>query len=195
MKKTVIAIGAVLSPVIAFFLVDFLLNAYRSQVLPKNFSVVRINVLYRSGQLSTDHFAKIVALNGIKTVIALDTANDKKELAIAKQLGINFESFEMPGTGLGDAEAFHRFLEIVGEPANRPVLVHCAAGAKRTGAAVALYRMVFDGWTLDDAVKEMKYSGFDGSPELIEHVAKAYESIPDDLFRRLTRSETPATIR
>ena len=195
MKKTIIAIGAVLSPVIAFFLVDFLLNAYRNQVLPKNFSVVKNGVLYRSGQLSSDHFAKLVALNGIKTVISLDTANDKRESAMATQLGIYFESFEMPGTGLGDPEEFHRFLEIVAEPSSRPVLVHCAAGAKRTGAAVALYRMVFDGWSLEDAVKEMKYSGFDGSPELIEHVAKAYNAIPDDLFRRLTRSETPATIR
>jgi protein tyrosine/serine phosphatase len=32
------------------------------------------------------------------------------------------------------------------DPANHPVLVHCFAGVHRTGAHIAIYRMVHDRW-------------------------------------------------
>lgn len=36
-----------------------------------------------------------------------------------------------------------------------PVFVHCAAGKDRTGYSIATYRMVFEGWTANDAILEM----------------------------------------
>ena len=36
------------------------------------------------------------------------------------------------------------------------VLLHCYHGSDRTGASVAMYRIIFENWTIDDAVKEMK---------------------------------------
>ena len=41
------------------------------------------------------------------------------------------------------------------DPNRRPVLVHCARGTCRTGAAVALYRYERDGWTIEDVAAEM----------------------------------------
>ena len=40
-----------------------------------------------------------------------------------------------------------QFLEIVNDPANQPVFVHCAGGRHRAGAMTALYRMTNEGWT------------------------------------------------
>jgi protein tyrosine/serine phosphatase len=41
------------------------------------------------------------------------------------------------------------------DPDSSPVFVHCAAGKDRTGYSIATYRMVFDGWTPNDAIVEM----------------------------------------
>jgi len=40
------------------------------------------------------------------------------------------------------------------------VYVHCAGGRHRTGVMTAAYRMTHDGWTADQAFKEMKQYGF-----------------------------------
>ena len=42
------------------------------------------------------------------------------------------------------------------DPAKRPVFVHCKHGADRTGTMVAFYRILFEGWSKDEAIREMK---------------------------------------
>jgi protein tyrosine/serine phosphatase len=39
-------------------------------------------------------------------------------------------------------------------------MVHCQHGADRTGALVALYRVVVQGWTKERAVEEMNRGGY-----------------------------------
>jgi protein tyrosine/serine phosphatase len=41
-----------------------------------------------------------------------------------------------------------------------PILIHCLHGSDRTGAVLAMYRMVFQNYTKDEAIKEMKEGGF-----------------------------------
>jgi protein tyrosine/serine phosphatase len=40
------------------------------------------------------------------------------------------------------------------------VLIHCARGTCRTGAAVALYRFERDGWTVKDVAAEMRRQSY-----------------------------------
>jgi protein tyrosine/serine phosphatase len=51
-------------------------------------------------------------------------------------------------------------LRIMVDPANRPLMVHCQHGADRTGALVALYRIVVQGWSKEKAVLEMNQGGY-----------------------------------
>ena len=169
-----IALGAGL----VFYGTDWLLNAWRMQRIPKNASVVKPNVLYRSGQLRPEHFQQLLERFGIKTVVCFNPDSSNGEAKLARRLGVRYVELPMPGSGQGRAEQFHEYLQLLTVPANRPVLIHCAAGAYRTGAAVALYRLVFDGWALEDAVAEMKYSGFAGQQDLIDHVQATLETIP-----------------
>jgi tyrosine-protein phosphatase SIW14 len=53
-----------------------------------------------------------------------------------------------------------QFLELVNDPANQPVYVHCQGGRHRTGVMTAVYRMTKDGWTADRAFAEMKQYKF-----------------------------------
>jgi tyrosine-protein phosphatase SIW14 len=46
------------------------------------------------------------------------------------------------------------------DTAPKPLLVHCKHGADRTGAVVALYRIIYQHWSKKDALKEMKRGGY-----------------------------------
>ncbi len=68
-----------------------------------------------------------------------------------------------------------RFLKIVTNPANQPVFVHCQHGADRTGMMTAVYRIVVQGWSKDDALDEMTQGGFGYHPiwrDLVDFVRK-----------------------
>jgi len=58
-------------------------------------------------------------------------------------------------------EAVARFLSIVTDPTRQPVFVHCREGQLRTGAMMASYRVLKEGWTAQDAYAEAKALGFD----------------------------------
>lgn len=42
----------------------------------------------------------------------------------------------------------------------KPILVHCQHGSDRTGAVIALYRIVFQNWTKQEAIHELINGGF-----------------------------------
>lgn len=44
--------------------------------------------------------------------------------------------------------------------ARGPVLVHCWHGSDRTGAVCAMYRIVFNDWSKEEALNEMVNGGF-----------------------------------
>ena len=58
------------------------------------------------------------------------------------------------------AAQLSEFLRIVNDPVNQPVYVHCVGGRHRTGVMTATYRMTHEGWTADQAFKEMKQYKF-----------------------------------
>jgi protein tyrosine/serine phosphatase len=73
-----------------------------------------------------------------------------------------------------------QFLELVNDPGNQPVFVHCKGGRHRTGVMTAVYRMTADGWTADKAYQEMKqyrFEGFPGHPTLKKFVYEYYTKV------------------
>lgn len=40
------------------------------------------------------------------------------------------------------------------------VLIHCYHGSDRTGASIAMYRILFENWSVEQATKEMKHGGY-----------------------------------
>jgi protein tyrosine/serine phosphatase len=130
----------------------------RNRLVWDHFDEVKRGVLYRSGQLNGDQLAAAVGRYGIRTVISFQIpgAGVEAERALAKRLGVDFMDLPMPGDGFGQERQFREVLKACDDPERRPVLVHCARGTCRTGAAVALYRFERDGWTIDDVSAEMR---------------------------------------
>lgn len=44
------------------------------------------------------------------------------------------------------------------------VLIHCYHGSDRTGASIAMYRIIFEQWSTQDALNEMRHGGYGFHP-------------------------------
>lgn len=154
MASVIVVIVAISAAITSAWLV----KVYRNQLVWDHFDVVKPGILYRSGQLTPAQLEAAVRSYGIKTVVSLQnlTASANTERSLAERLGVGFLNLPMPGDGFGREEQFREVLKVVDDPNRRPVLVHCARGTCRTGAAVALYRFERDGWTIDDVSAEME---------------------------------------
>ena len=73
--------------------------------------------------------------------------------------GVRYEQIPMRAWKVKDKDV-KQFLDLVRNPNNQPVLVHCKHGADRTGVMVAVYRVVEQGWSKGDAIAEMTHGGF-----------------------------------
>jgi protein tyrosine/serine phosphatase len=114
---------------------------------------------YRGSQPGDDDYADLAAL-GVKTVIDLQADGLSRERQLVESAGMRFYRIPMTTREAPTNEDLALFLELVNEPSNQPVYVHCAGGRHRTGVMTAVYRMTHDGWTSDQAFKEMKKYDF-----------------------------------
>lgn len=118
-------------------------------IYPTNFHVVEEGKLYRSGQPNAKEMKALEQL-GVKTIFNLRyRINNRREMKntnlISKRLklkaqAITFQNMVDGLTLIRDSEG--------------PVLVHCLHGSDRTGCLVACYRMVFQNWSREEAIKE-----------------------------------------
>lgn len=122
-----------------------------------NFAEVTPN-LYRGAQPSHEGLEALQQL-GVSLVVDLRGTASKDEEAAAAKLGMQYVSIPSHCPFPGD-EPFAKFLRVLRENSGKKAFVHCRLGDDRTGMAVAAYRMAEEGWTADEAMKEMKAFGF-----------------------------------
>jgi tyrosine-protein phosphatase SIW14 len=142
--------------------------AVRLRKETRNFRVVREGVLYRSGQMSLAGLRRVVHDYGIRAVVNLrdgTTPADRAEEKFCNKEEIHFVRLLPRGWGDGSGAApaeenVRAFREVLADPANHPVLVHCFAGTHRTGAYCAVYRMEFEHWDNARAVAEVRACGY-----------------------------------
>jgi hypothetical protein len=139
---------------LAFWITD---ETRRNRLVWDHWDVVQPGKLYRSGQLNGDQLEAAIKRYGLRTVVSFQLPGKGVELerALCKRLNVDFLNLPMPGDGFGREEQFRDVLAACDDPHRTPVLVHCARGTCRTGAAVALYRFERNGWTIEDVQAEM----------------------------------------
>lgn len=123
--------------------------------------------LYRCAQPDAAGMQAIKQL-GIVTVINLRAFhNDHDELA---GTGLLSEELSVKTWHIEDEDII-RVLRITKDPTKQPVLIHCQHGADRTGVMCCMYRIVIQGWSKDDAIKEMTDGGYGFWPRWTNIVA------------------------
>lgn len=116
--------------------------------------------LYRSAQPTAEGMTNLVAL-GIRTVVNLrDNHSDDDEIGALPLKAKRIEIF----TANMKEEYVDEFLAVVADTNATPVLVHCQHGADRTGTMCAMYRIMREGWSVDDAIDEMRNGGYGFHP-------------------------------
>ena len=135
----------------------------------ESFEAVEGGRLYRSGQLTGEDFAAAIEKHGIRTVLCvrggyrnpLQNAWYRRETDYCREHGVNFVHAPMTSreNDPDNEAAIRRFWELVDDPANHPILVHCEAGVDRTGVLSYLYRVHRQGWSEEEARREMMDRG------------------------------------
>jgi protein tyrosine/serine phosphatase len=110
---------------------------------------------YRGAQPNAAEFMELQQL-GIKTVIDLQEGGNSKEPAWARNAGMQYFNIPLSSTRPATDGQTEHFLQLVNDPQNWPVFVHCAGGRHRTGEMTAIYRITRDSWTADQAYQEME---------------------------------------
>ena len=138
-------------------------SAALSRIRIGNFGKINNNY-YRGAQPKGSDYRDLAAL-GVKTIIDLQKDGPSNEAGLVTGVGMKFFRIGMTTSEAPTDGQIAQFFEIVTNPANQPVYVHCAGGRHRTGTMTALYRMTFDGWNAAQAYTEMKQFRFEGFPD------------------------------
>ena len=117
------------------------------------------NLLYRSEQLIADDVATVEQL-GIKSVINLRFFNRKDNESILTGRGIDLLNQPLLTWHI-KPEDIAKVLYIIKQQQRKgAVLVHCYHGADRTGLIIGMYRIIYQGWLIEVAKKEMQQGNF-----------------------------------
>lgn len=116
--------------------------------------------LYRSAQPTAEGFNNLAQL-GVKSVINLRRTVDDAPLAIGTGLRLVHIKIKTRHITEDNAEKIVLALQaLLHAMAEGPVLVHCTHGADRTGLIIALWRVLYQGWSRQAALDELVNGGF-----------------------------------
>lgn len=173
-KKIVILLSIIAFVVVGKYVYDNNIN--------HNFKTISEGKVYKSGTIPPEDLPKYIQEYKIKSVVDLrfpgtgDDVNNpevpeeltaEKE-AIAKLNGVNY--FNNGSDQVPNQKNLDYFFEIMDNPDNYPVLIHCYHGVGRAEMYSAIYRIEYEGWDPDEARKATrfltKWSSFDeGKPK------------------------------
>jgi protein tyrosine/serine phosphatase len=136
---------------------------------------------YRSAQPLKAGFPSLERQVGIKTVVSLRAFHSDKKLAAGT--GIKLISIPINTWNIEREDLVRALAEIEIARKKGPVLLHCQHGADRTGLVSALYRMLYEGWTREAALDEMRNGKF-GYHAVWGNIPRFIEKVDVEALRR-----------
>ncbi|WP_345988171.1 dual specificity protein phosphatase family protein [Chryseobacterium sp. Chry.R1] len=145
--------------IIAFL---FLVGALYQKKVRYNLVTISENKVYNSGVIPPDKLPAVLKSHNIKTVIDLRDGLQQTELnpetkkqvnaeenAVDKLSGIHY--FNLPTDQIPQDSTVKKFLSIMDDPKNYPVLIHCHHGVGRSRLFSSLYRIEYENFTNEEA--------------------------------------------
>ena len=178
-------------------------NGVRDAVFPKNFGIVEPGRLYRSGQLSRWQVRRVLAENHIARIVALSghgghAADLAAEDRAAAELHVRRDVFPLGGDGTGQVKQYVGAVSAVAaaERDHQPVLVHCIAGAQRTGGVIACYQLLVEHRPTAEVYAELRRFGHDpkDNPHLLAYLNQHMGEIAAGLVADGTLDRVPVPL-
>lgn len=135
------------------------------------------DILYRGAQPTYEGIEELQKM-GIKTIVNLRLNNSDKKML--KNKSFNYIQIPMKAR-LPKIEKYIKFYQIIIDTAQHPVFVHCLHGADRTGSSIAIYRMMQQNWSNEDALQEMIEGGY-GFHTIFKRLKKFIEKFEKGKF-------------
>lgn len=135
------------------------MDAQWAAPVDKAFNLYRMQPdLYRSALPRADQQGELQRLK-IATVINFYQRSDAEWLSDPR---IRLIHQPLHADRVDDADVLQALRSIRQAQASGPVLIHCKHGQNRTGLIAAMYRIVYQGWSRQQAIAEMRGGGFGG---------------------------------
>ncbi|SIQ86017.1 Protein tyrosine/serine phosphatase [Aromatoleum tolulyticum] len=120
--------------------------------------------LYRSALPNRQSMSLLQTLQ-VRTVVSFVKDDDAEWLGNA---AVERVSIPLHADRVKDADVL-RVLRVVRDAETRgPVLMHCKHGRERTGLMAAMYRTVIQGWSKEEALREMHNGGFGDEKDIVD---------------------------
>lgn len=196
-----LAFGALIAGVAAFTIWCY--DRVKYDYFPKNFGEVVPKAVYRSGQISPAQIGRTLQNHSIGVIINLQhydptDAGQLFEEKVARERGVDYYRIAMSGDGTGEPEQYAKAIELINQcvQRRRPVLVHCGAGAERTGGVIAAYSLLVRHRSPGDVVDELRRYGSSLRPgsSLLEFLNSNLHAIADRLVERSVLPHPPIEI-
>ena len=130
--------------------------------LSGNIHAVEVGTVYRSGQLDGHDLGALVKEKGIRSILNLrgrhpDVGWYIEEADVARHSRIEHISIGISARKEPDLITMRRIAAAI-ESAPKPLLIHCLAGADRTGLASAIYEYAVAGKTAEEADDQLSFA-------------------------------------
>lgn len=135
---------------------------------------------------------------GVDTVVNLRPESDHERKIVAKH-GMRYIYLPLPPLDAPTHEVTLTFLDAATDPANGLVFFHCYHGVDRTGTMAACLRIARDGWTVEEAIAEMRAykvheSGQRSKLAYVSDFAAYWAALPEGERRRILHLPEPAAV-
>jgi len=155
--------------------------AYRHHHRYKHLATHEKGMVYRSAWVEPDVMQELIEHYQIRTVVNLCIPGemgeqrwvDEKNAVVGS--GAKFVPLNMPFQVEPNAEIISQHIDLLSDPNNYPLLVHCQHGVTRTAKFLALYDMIFHGKTADESLDAMPLFGREDHNVNVRAFAKAFD--------------------
>lgn len=157
---------AIISVIIVLFL--GLAFAFYQKKIRYNLVTISENKVYNSGVIPPDKLSGVINNHHIKTIIDLRDGAEQTELNPETKQQVNTEAaaakkiagvsyFNLPTDQIPQDSTVKKFLKIMDDPKNYPVLIHCHHGVGRSRLFSSIYRIEYEHFTNEQARKNARY--------------------------------------
>ncbi|PUA44388.1 protein tyrosine phosphatase [Pseudomonas protegens] len=108
--------------------------------------------------------------------------------------GINQVQLPYRTNHVDDADVLKALRAIQSAEAQGPVLMHCKHGSDRTGLMSAMYRVVVQGWSKEEALNEMTQGGFGDSSHFKDGIRYMMQADVDKLRTALANGDCSTSV-
>ena len=142
--------------------------AFYQKKIRYNLVTISENKVYNSGVIPPDKLPGVINNHHIKTIIDLRDGAEQTALNPETRLQVNTEAaaaekitgvryFNLPTDQIPQDSNVKKFLKIMDDPKNYPVLIHCHHGVGRSRLFSSIYRIEYEHFTNEQARRSARF--------------------------------------